>query len=283
MEAPHSLSVEEVAIKYGTDPVRGLKEEEAEKRLKRQRAESTSEYRTVLKIAYEQFSSVLMLLLLLAVVISFVIGEYINAALMLVVILLNGLIGFYQDYRAEKALANIKKLTTPLVQVIRNGLTVSINSDDVVSGDVLLLQSGMIAPADVRVIEAEGLKVVEDIHTGKKEPAVKTPRPIRQDTILSSRTNMIFHGSRIVAGTGKGIVVATGDLSSLSKILSSSKKSLTKTPLQEHLAGLNILLASASIALCAAVAVIAIGRGYDYRITALTMIAMIVAAVPESL
>jgi Ca2+-transporting ATPase len=231
-----------------------------------------------------QFRSPMVGLLSLAAAVSLFMGENLDAAAIFVVIVLNALIGFFTEFRAEKAMEALRSMTSPNARVIRDGVPSLINAEDVVPGDILLLEAGDLVPADSRLVDARNLAVDESSLTGESMPVEKDTKVLPLEIPLADRHNCVFSGTAVVRGNGKALVTATGlesELGRISTLLGGVKKK--RTPLEEKLEKFSrhlILLVGAIAGLVFAVGVLQ-GRGIFKMFE--TGIALAVAAVPEGL
>jgi Ca2+-transporting ATPase len=258
----------------------GLTEVEAEARLKKYGPNELVE-RSITspwRILWEQLSSTMVVILIVAAVVSAVIGDLKDAVAILVIVILNAALGFTQEYRAEQAIAALKKMAMPEVKVRRGGEVKEISVKHVVPGDVVLLEAGSAVPADGRVVENASLRAQEAALTGESEPVAKT------DAVLGDRKNMVFMGTNITYGRGTAVVTSTGmetELGNIANLLQDVEREAT--PLQRRLEQLGKGLAIAALAIVAVVFVLGLLRGEDARLMFLTAISMAVAAVPEGL
>ena len=255
METWHSLEVDEVLQKLNTQR-EGLSSEEAKTRLQRYGYNVLVEAkkRPLLKILLRQFKSILILILLIATAISFVIGEALDASIILAIVVASIALGFAQEYRAEKALEALKKMLSPTATVLRDREEQVIAAREIVPGDILVLKEGDKVPADGRLIEAVNLQVNEASLTGESMPVTKETRKISEDVPLPDRKNMVFSGTEITYGKGKAVVVATGMNTEFGKI---AKEVVSvaeeQTPLERRIGELGKWLGFASLAVCIAV------------------------------
>ncbi|MCS7162184.1 MAG: HAD-IC family P-type ATPase [Bacteroidia bacterium] len=220
--APHVASVEEVVSMLHTTP-RGLSSQEAERRLQQVGPNQIQKAPPIFlwKILWHQFSSPFIYLLLAAAGISLFLGDYIDAGVISTVLILNATIGFIQEYRAEKAVEALRSLTAPQATVLRDGVEQRLPAAQLVPGDVVLLESGVRVPADIRLSEAILLQIDESILTGESAPVYKDPSPLPAETPLSDRKNMVYAGTMVTSGRGRGYVVATGALTEMGRIAQS--------------------------------------------------------------
>ena len=282
-------SVDETARALGSDAAMGLTAEEAASRLEKHgpNALRQAAKRTLWQMYLAQFKDVMVLVLLAAALISGVLlGEWVDAGIILLVVLLNALLGVIQENRAEKSLEALKKLSSPHAKVRRGGEIVSVPASDLVPGDVVLLEAGDYVSADLRLTVSAGLRADESALTGESEPVEK-----RAETLLSEgelplgdRTNLAFSGSLVTYGRGEGVVVATGmdtQLGAIAGMLGGEEG--VETPLQRRMADLGKKLALLCIGVCALVFVAGVAYGNDVGEMFMTAISLAVAAIPEGL
>lgn len=287
IQNPHLLESDQLVQELQTDTSTGLSENEAQKRKSEIGPNELIEKgrRSVLSILISQFTEVLVIILLAAAVFSFFLHEYIDASVILVIVILNAILGFWQEYQAENAMAALKKLAVPNVRVRREGIEKEISAKDLVPGDIVLLEMGNIVPVDARLLEAAHFKTQESALTGESESVEKSPGPLIGDHItLPDRKNMIYMGTIVVYGRAVAVVTATGMQTELGKIatmLQTVKEDLT--PLQKRLAKLGGYLAGLALLLILIVAAVTFLQGVSLKETFLTAISMAVAAIPEGL
>ena len=282
----HQLEIEELFKILKTTP-NGLDSREAQRRLEIYGPNELpeGEKKTPFAMFLDQFKDPMIVLLLAAALISGAVGEAHDTIVILVIVVLNSVVGFVQEYRAEKALEALKALAAPEATVIRDGRLQKIPATELVPGDIVLLEAGQVVPADLRLFESAGLKVDESPLTGESIPVEKTTKPIPQkDVPLADKLNMAFMGTTVTYGRGKGVVVATGtetEMGSIAQLL--DKTESVKTPLQRRLARVGRNLAVAALVICAVVFVAGLARGENILNMFLTAISLAVAAVPEAL
>ena len=206
---------------------------------------------TKLEILASQFKSLIIWILIAATIISFFIGETVDAIVILILVLVNAVIGFVQEYNADKSIDALKKLMNLKAVIKRNGKTIEINSEQLVPGDLILLEEGMKVPADIRLIEAISLETQEASLTGESLPVQKKTIELVKGTPLAERTNMVFSGTVISKGKGKGIVVSTGMQTEIGKIAGMlQEQKEPQTLLQTKLAFMSKWIAVATIIIC---------------------------------
>lgn len=282
----HAVSTKDIFSHLEIDPAMGLDPEKAASLLERygpneiNPEEPEPWWRNLLK----QFMTPMIYLLGGASIISLVMGETLDASAILVVILLNAAIGFLTEFRAEKALLALRKMISLKAVILRKGKTQIINSNEIVPGEIILLESGDVVPADARVFEQYNLAVDEAALTGESLPVNKTASQIPLKTELADRKNCLFSGTAVVRGSGRAIVFATGmrtEIGKISSLLSTIGKKTT--PLEERLDRLSRFLIKMVIGIAVLVTGLGVfqGRGIVRMIE--TGIALAVAAVPEGL
>ena len=267
--------------------LQGLSSEEAVRRLDEYGFNELKEKKkkTPFMMLLDQFKDFMILVLIAAAIISGFIGEVSDTIAIVVIVALNAVIGFIQEYRAEKAMAALKKMAAPTTTVIRNGMPATIDAAGIVPGDVVMLEAGRIVPADLRCIETVQMKVEEAALTGESVPVEKHAKPLHDELLpLGDRKNMAYKGTFVTYGRGTGVVVATGMDTELGKIAAMlQEEEEVKTPLQKRLASFGQKLAIAVLAICAIVFGIGIMRGEQPLLMLLTAISLAVAAIPEAL
>jgi P-type Ca2+ transporter type 2C len=240
---------------------------------------------TILKILIGQFKSFLVALLVVAMVVSYVIGEHIDAYVIGIIVILNALLGFIQEYRADKAVESLKKLSAPKAHVMRDGRVQEIDAEQLVPGDILVLAEGDRIPADARLIEAMNLEVNESALTGESNPVTKQSEIITEENItIGDKKNMVFMNTVITRGRGTAIVVETGMSSEIGLIAKSiSEQKTPETPLQKKLDVVAKNLGFAALGVSAAVFGIGMIRGGEIIEMFTASVSLAVAAVPEGL
>jgi len=241
----HSMNTEEILNSFGVDPEKGMDPETADEKLKLYGPNQLDPevpdpwWKNLLG----QFMTPMIYLLSGASFISLVMKETLDAAAILVVILLNAFIGFVTESRAEKALLALRSMISPTAVVLRGGIVFNINAATLVPGDIVILEAGDVVPADARVITQYNLGIDEAALTGESLPVDKTAEKIHPETELADRRNCLFSGTAVVRGSGRAVVFATGmntEIGRISSLLSTVEQSTT--PLEERLARLSTLL-----------------------------------------
>ncbi|MEL6964002.1 MAG: cation-transporting P-type ATPase [Pseudomonadota bacterium] len=232
-----------------------------------------------------QFNDALIYLLLAAAAVTIVLGHWIDAGVILAVVLVNAVVGFLQEGKAERALDAIRDMLAPKASVIRNGRRKAIAGDDVVPGDIVLLEAGDRVPADLRLIDANGLKIDEAVLTGESMTVDKTVTPVSEQASLGDRKSMAFSGTLVTYGRGQGVVVATGSCTEIGRISGMlTDVSPLETPLLRQMRDFATWMAVAIIGL--ATLVLAFGllvRGYGFAEIFMAVVGLSVAAIPEGL
>ena len=277
----------DVASLLDSDAGAGLATAEAERRLAEHGPNELIERgaKSPWRILWEQLTGLMVVILIVAAVVSGVIGDWKDAIAILAIVVLNAVLGFSQEYRAEKAMAALKQLAVPTVKVRRGGRVIEISARELVPGDVVLLEAGALVPADGRLLESVNLRVEEAALTGESEPVEKETRALdRADLSVGDRRNMVYMGTIVTYGRGVAIVTETGmetELGRIAELIQAVERE--PTPLQRRLAQLGRGLAVAALAIVAVVFLLGLLRGEDWQLMLLTAISMAVAAVPEGL
>jgi len=282
----HQTEVSEVLQQLGTDATNGLSHAEATRRLSAHGYNELIErsMKSPWRILWEQLATTMMIILVIAAVISAALGDNKDAIAILAIVVLNALMGFRQEYRAEKAIAALKKLAVPNVKVRRESRVQEISARELVQGDIVLLEAGNLTPADGRLIESVNLQIQEAALTGESAPVEKNILPLEDEAPLAERRNMTFMGTVVTYGRGQAVITATGMETELGKIAEMIQTVMQEpTPLQQRLKKLGQNLAYVAFALVAIVGVLGLWRGEEARLVFLTAVSMAVAAIPEGL
>jgi|Deesub1362B_J571_1020462.scaffolds.fasta_scaffold00125_36 Ca2+-transporting ATPase len=265
----------------------GLSKEEAERRLRKFGPNELVEKKkkSPLIMFLGQFRDFMIIVLIAAAVISALAGDLKDTITIAIILILNAVVGFVQEFRAEKAMEALKRLAAPSATVIRDGLPLQIKASELVPGDLVVLEAGGIVPADLRVVEAFQLRIDEAPLTGESFPVDKQTEAIKEDNLpLGDRKNMAYKGTSVTHGRGKGVVVATGmktELGRIATMLQEEKE--VKTPLQKRLTSFGKRLAIAVIFISIVVFSFGLLRGEPILLMLLTAISLTVAAIPEAL
>ncbi|WP_457755894.1 HAD-IC family P-type ATPase [Thermodesulfatator indicus] len=284
----HTMPVEEVLKLLGTDKEKGLARKTYEKLLQKYGPNILPEItpRTGWEIFFEQIKSVPVAILGVAAGISLFTGGIIDAVAILCVVGLNAYIGYKTEAEAERTISSLKKLLHPEALVIREGKVHRVPAETIVPGDIFLLRPGDYVPADGRIIEAERLSIDESALTGESLPVVKTEKPLPPNETypLADRVNMCFMGTLVLGGHGKAVAVATGKDTEIGRIqLSLAEARPPETSIEKQLDEMGTKLVVLSGALCGAVFVLGVMRGFGFLEMLNTALSLAVAAVPEGL
>ncbi len=237
------------------------------------------------RILWEQMTSIMVVILIIAAIISLVLGEYLDAIVITAIILINAAIGFQQEYKAEEAMSALKQMAVPNVKVRREGHISEISARELVPGDIIFLEAGNLVPADSRLVESTNTRVDEAALTGESVPVEKDAGYVaKSDLPLGDRFNMTYMGTVVTYGRAVALVVETGmdtELGHIATLIQTSGQELT--PLQKRINQLSKGLALAAVALVALVFAVGLLRGEPFELMLLTGISMAVAAVPEGL
>ena len=287
MQKWHTLKIEDLTHELGVDLATGISNEEAARRREQYGPNELIERgaKSPWSILWEQLTGIMVVILIISAVVSLAFEEYTDAIIILIIVVLNALLGFTQEYRAEQAMAALKKMATPRVKVNRGGHTLEIAAQELVPGDVILLEAGNAIPADCRLVESVNLRVQESVLTGESEPVEKFTQALEKlDLPVADRRNMLYMGTVATYGRGNAIVVNTGMQTELGHIADMIQAvGPEKTPLQRRLEQLGQGLAVAALAIVALVFLVGVLRGEELRLMFMTAISMAVAAVPEGL
>ena len=283
----HTSEVAEVLRDLGTDAGSGLGEEEAARRLEERGPNELEDRgtRSPWAILWEQFSSTMIVILIVAALASALLGDYEDSIAIAVIVVLNAALGFVQEYRAERAMAALTRLSAPSVKVRREGHVREISARELVPGDVVLLEAGNMVPADGRLVEGANLRVQEAALTGESEPVGKDPAPLEEeDSPLGERAGMVYLSTVVARGRGLFVVTETGMATELGKIAAMIQASgPEQTPLQRRLNQVGRVLALAALAIVGVVFTLGVLRGEKLELMFLTAVSLAVAAVPEGL
>jgi Ca2+-transporting ATPase len=282
----HAEPAEDVVRRLATDPIRGLQAVEAQRRLRSDGPNELpkSDAVSVLELVARQFQSVVVWVLIGATIVSGALGEMVDAGAILAIVLLNAVIGFIQEHRAERAVAALSRMTAPRGRVVRNGHAMVLRSADVVRGDVLLLDGGDLVAADARLLEASALHTIEAPLTGESTSVEKRTGVCAPDTLLGDRSNMVFLGTSVASGSGRAVVVSTGtrtELGGIAALLETAQRDTS--PLQRQLDHVGRLLLLVCLAIVVAVFVLGLARSTDVLELFMGAVALAVAAIPEGL
>ncbi|QMU27256.1 cation-translocating P-type ATPase [Adhaeribacter radiodurans] len=286
MESWYASTTEELLTTLRSS-AKGISEEEASLRLQQYGANKLmdSKRKSPIKMLFQQFTEVMVLILIAAALLSLFLGKTTEAVAILAIVLLFGLLGFFQEYQAENAMAALNQLVVPTVRVRRNGVVKELPATELVPGDIVEFEAGNVIPADLRLLESFNLKIQEAALTGESEPVDKISKPIVKENLpLGDRTNLAYMGTIVSYGRGIGVTVATGMATELGKIANLiSAVATTKTPLQEKLDKLGKLLALVGVIAALIIFMAGILKGVAWPEMFLTAVSVAVAVIPEGL
>ena len=238
-----------------------------------------------LRILLQQFSDVLVLVLLGAAAIAFFLGDPEDTIAIFAIVVLNAILGFYQEFRAEKAMDALKALAAPMAKVRRSGQVLLVPAGELVPGDIVLLEAGYIVPADLRIIRSFELAIDESALTGESMPVTKASTSIELHNVpVAEQKNMAFKGTITTAGRAEGVVVCTGMATELGRIATLLKDEVElSTPLQRRMARFAKGLSAIVIALCFVIFLVGWLKGEEPVLMFMTSLSLAVAAIPEAL
>lgn len=282
----HQKTIDQVFSELNSS-VAGLSSDDAAKRIEMYGPNELKikKKKTSLMMFLDQFKDFLIIVLIGAGIIAGIVGKPTDAAAIMAIVVLNAIIGFIQEFKAEKAMEALKRMASPNATVSRNGIPDTVQTSQIVPGDVVLIEAGQIVPADMRLFEIASLKIEEAALTGESVSVEKHISPISDEHLpLGDRKNMAYQGTIITYGRASGVVVATGMETEMGKIATmlQDEKEL-KTPLQQRLAVFGKKLAIAILIVCSIVFVAGMMRGEPVMLMLLTAISLAVAAIPEAL
>jgi len=290
----HSMEAAQVLKELNTDFGRGLTKDEVGRRLEKYGYNELKKEERIspLTLFINQFKNILIVILLIAIALSALIGELIDAGIITVIVIFCAVLGFTQEYRAERALEALKKMLSPTITVLREGSQEEVPSKELVPGDILLLESGDKIPADARLVEAHSLMCDEAPLTGESVPVSKEIKPLPEDVRVSDRKNMVFTGTTVTYGRGNAVVTVTGMNTEFGEIAKEvTAVEAETTPLEKRTAEIGKWLGIIALSVCFLIMVISVvrevlGGQIDLRFI-ITMVmfavALAVAAVPEAL
>ncbi len=283
----YRLDTADVLARLETDREHGLSQTEVALRLATHGPNELVEHglKSPWLILWEQLTATMVVILIIAAVVSAALGDYKDAVAIMAIVVLNAILGLSQEYRAEKAMAALKKLAVPTIRVRRNSHMQEISARELVPGDIVLLEAGNLVPADCRLLESFNLRIQEAALTGESEPVEKEPHTLTgTDLPLGDRRNMAYMGTVVTYGRGKAVVTETGmetELGGIAEMIQTVEQE--PTPLQRRLDRLGQILAVAALILVGLIFVLGLLRGEDVKLMLLTAVSMAVAAVPEGL
>ncbi|MEM5806993.1 MAG: cation-transporting P-type ATPase [Candidatus Aenigmatarchaeota archaeon] len=280
----YKFSADEVIKQLGSSR-NGLTNDEVEKRRRIFKKNIIYEEYSIniFKIIFNQLKSFMIILLIIAALISLIVNEMIDFFLIMAFTIIIVVIGFFQEYKAEKIIKQLKKMTLPKVKVIRDGKQIEITSDDLVPGDLIVLLAGDKVPADARIVESHSLEVDESLLTGESVPIKKTQEPIKEDVEISDRINMLYSGSTVTHGRCIAIVTETGSKTEIGKIARLVAQEEEKSPLKSEIDKLGKQLTILLLSICVIIFLVVIAQGMNLKYAFLAVLALAISTVPESL
>jgi Ca2+-transporting ATPase len=286
-EVWHAIEANDVVRALKTSPKNGLASAEAAWRFGEVGPNELAEQPrpSLWRMVLDQFNNFIVIVLIVAAIVSALVGDYVEAVAIMLIVFLNALLGVIQEYRAEEELAALRRLSAPDARVLRDGRHQTIPVRELVPGDVVLLDTGNYVPADLRLVETVNLKIEEAALTGESVPVVKDARLVlTQDEALGDRRNTAFSGTLVAYGRGKGVVVSTGMNTQIGMIAAMLQAVHEEpTPLQRRLDQLGRGLGWAALAVCGVVFVFGWARGVLPLEMFIVAVSLAVAAVPEGL
>ena len=281
-----SLDVREILERLHTNDQTGLPEHEISDRVAHFGPNALAETKRISAIVrfLEHFNDILIYILFAAAIVSGVLGHYLDAAVILCVAVINALIGFIQENKAEKAIDDLKDLLSPQAKVLRDSKRSEIDAAQLTVGDMVLLEPGDRIPADLRIVRSDSLKIEEAALTGESLPVEKTTDALATETMLGDRINMAFSGTSVISGTGLGIAVAIGNQTEIGKInqMMTDVKTAT-TPLLRQTAKFGKMISMLIVGVSVLLYIYGLVRGYEPTLLLMAVIALAVAAIPEGL
>jgi len=286
IDAPWSIDYSDVLSKLKVNSETGLTTGEVKKRKKKYGLNKLREAKpkSAWEILFNQIKNIIIYLLIVATVLSFLFSEVVEGFAILIVILINTAIGFYMEFKAVRTMESLRKLGKFNVNVRRNSRTYSVPADQIVPGDIVIIESGDVISADVRLIEASKMQANESILTGESTPVGKTSEKIDEDAPLAERSNMLFKGTAVTRGSGEAVVTATGmdtELGTISSLVEDIQEE--EAPLQKKLDVMGQKLVWVTLVVATMICVLGVLSGRDLFLIVETAIALAVATVPEGL
>jgi Ca2+-transporting ATPase len=288
----YNQGINNILAHFKTSETEGLTKEEAGRRLKEYGFNQLSSKgkKTFFQMFFAQFKSFMIIILLIAAVISGVVGVMEDEGLLdtfviLGILILNAFVGAFQERKAESSLEALKKLAASETKVIRDGVVTEILTRELVPGDIVIMETGSVIPADIRITEAVNLKIQESSLTGESVPVEKNNTVLTEDNIaLGDRSNMAFSSGIVTYGRGRGIVVSTGMKTEVGKIADLLQQTVdTETPMSRRLEQLGKTLGIAALSICAVIFIIGVLYGNSIMQMFMTAVSLAVAAIPEGL
>lgn len=282
----HNMSPEDCESRLRTDKSQGLTSDEVQKRLDTfgPNSVTSAKHTGPLRRLLNLLNQPLIYILLVASAVTAIMGEWVDSSVILGVVVVNTLIAFVQEAKAEKAIAALQQMVTTTVTVLRDGEKQTVDSAEIVPGDVVLLQSGDKVPGDIRIVHARDLKIDESALTGESVPVEKKVPEIDEDTVVADRINMAYAGTLVTFGHGKGLIVGTGDATETGKIAHLVSETVEiDTPLTRRIKHFSKLLVYVILALAIFTFIVGVITAQPVFEMFLAAVALAVAAIPEGL
>ncbi|MGD2042088.1 MAG: cation-translocating P-type ATPase [Acidimicrobiia bacterium] len=283
---PHALAADQVARELGADIENGLSGTEPRERLEQvgpNRIEE-DEGPSRLQLLARQFTDILVLILIAAALISgFLLGDWVEALVIVAIVLINAAIGFTQEAKAADAAEGLRRLTSPQAKVVRDGQEQLIATEEIVPGDLIMIETGDRIFADARLVEVSRLDVDESELTGESTPVTKTTTPVAEDSVIGDRLSMVFSGTVAVAGRGLGVVTTTGYETEIGQIAGMLREEEPPTPLERELSHVGRRLGILAGLIALMVMTVGLLQGRPLETMFLLAVALAVAAIPEGL
>jgi len=292
MKSFYNYSTEEILAQFNVTKEAGLSSEEAGKRITEYGYNllTSKKKKTFLQMFFAQFKSFMIIILLIAAIISGVVGVMegeglLDTFVILVILILNAFVGAFQERKAESSLEALRNLAAPVSKVLRDGRVVEVNTKNLVPGDNVILETGVIIPADLRLIETVNLKIQESAMTGESVPVEKQTEALTDENIaLGDRVNMAFSSGMVTYGRGRGVVVSTGMQTQVGRIADMLQQTVdTETPMSRRLEQLGKILGISALIICAVIFIVGILYGNSVMSMFMTAVSLAVAAIPEGL
>lgn len=286
MKPAWSQTIQTLLQELDVNPEHGLSVSEVESRLHKYGLNNIQARKKVsrLSLLFKQFHNPVIYVLVFAGVVAFALNEVLDGSAILAIVILNATIGFIQESKAEASIETLAAISSPKGRVLREGRVITVESENICPGDILILEAGDYVVADARIIQARQLATEEAVLTGESLPVDKTLKPLKEDVSLGDRTNMVFASTAISRGTGKALVVATArntEIGRIADLMESAQN--TETPLQKRLEGVSRRLLIAGILVIGLVVLIGLWSGQLWLEILMTALSLSVAAIPEGL
>ena len=286
IDFPHALESEELLTNLQSDSALGLTKKQVEERLRQYGRNSLKKKKpkSILLIFIEQFIDPIIFLLLAAMALAFIFGEWIEGYAVFAVIILTVLIGFFMEWQARRSVEALQKMTLTKARVVRDGTRETIEAQFLVPGDIIKLEAGDVVPADARLLETQSLAVKEAVLTGESNQIAKITESLTRDIPITEQANMVFNGTFVSRGNGTAVVVTTGDSTNIGQISTLTQEATKeRTPLEHKLNKLSHLLIWFTLTLALLIIIAGYLQGKDLSLMIKTGIALAVAAIPEGL